>query len=316
MDIPCTQEKERGHGNDSLLAFRAIARSDVDELRVFSRHFRQRLCEFTPGNLYFWRDEFDNRMVIEDGLLYVRQHFRAAGVTAYCYPQGPEPERHAGVDRLLAHSRALGEPSLRLGNVSDGELELLRGRYAVLSARAERDWFDYLYDAAAFASMAGRRYAGQRNHINQFLRAFPDWRYEPFGPDNRADVRAFLETFYETRGAAGILREERVKLFEALDDPAAYSLSGGLIRGAGRVLALSAGERVGDTLFVHIEKADLSAPGAYPMMAREFVRRNAAPDTLFVNREEDAGVEGLRVSKLSYHPVKLLEKYTVELGRP
>ena len=304
MDIPCT----------SALAFRAVTRSDLDALRAFLPCFRERVCDFTLGNLYLWRDEFQNRIAIEGGLLYLRQYFRAPGVAAYCYPQGPEAERHIGVDRLLAHSRAAGEPFLRMGNIAAGELELLRKRYTVLSARAERDWFDYLYDAPAFASMAGRRYAGQRNHINKFLHTFPDWRYETFGPENLAAAKVFLEGFYQRRDTAGMLRQERDKLLEMMAGLADYNMFGGLIRGGGEVLALAVGECVGDTLFIHIEKADLAAPGAYQMIAREFVRQNAAPDTLFVNREEDAGAEGLRVSKLSYHPVRLLEKYTVEVG--
>jgi hypothetical protein len=314
MDIPYTQNIKSGRGTCSSLAFRAFSRSDLEALQSLMPHFRERLCDFTIGALYLWRDEFQTRIAWEDGLLYIRQCFRAAGVTAYCYPQGPEPARHEGVERLLAHSRAQGEPLLRLCNVSAGELDLLRKRHRVLFARAERDWFDYLYDAPAFAAMVGRRYAGQRNHISKFQRAFPDWRDEAFAPDNLAGAAAFLEDVYKRRAMTGMLREERDKLLGMLDDLSSYNMFGGLLRGEGRVLALAVGEHAGDTLFVHAEKADLAAPGAYQMIAREFVRQNMTPEILYTNREEDAGVEGMRVSKLSYHPVRLLEKYTVQIA--
>ena len=44
------------------------------------------------------------------------------------------------------------------------------------------------------------------------------------------------------------------------------------------------------------------------------VSRNASDDEIrFVNREEDCGDEGLRKSKMSYHPIELIEKNTVTI---
>ncbi len=37
-------------------------------------------------------------------------------------------------------------------------------------------------------------------------------------------------------------------------------------------------------------------------------------DTLFVNREEDLGIPGLRQAKMEYHPDHFAEKYNVMLA--
>ena len=98
---------------------------------------------------------------------------------------------------------------------------------------------------------------------------------------------------------------------EVLDNFEAYGLFGGLLKTDGRTVGLSIGEILGDTLFVHVEKSLKDVNGAYPMLVREFARAFAGEGVNYINREEDDGNEGLRTSKLSYHPVKLLEKYLI-----
>ena len=76
------------------------------------------------------------------------------------------------------------------------------------------------------------------------------------------------------------------------------------------ITALSVGEIKGDTLFAHAEKADVNAAGAYPAMAQAFVNFMGNGFT-YVNREDDAGDEGIRYSKLNYKPIELIPKYLV-----
>ena len=93
----------------------------------------------------------------------------------------------------------------------------------------------------------------------------------------------------------------RSEMMEELD------LTGGLLRANGRVVAFTIGEPCSEDMFVvHFEKAFSDVPGAYSMINQQFAE-HAMEGFTFVNREDDAGAEGLRRAKLSYHPVFLME---------
>ena len=63
-------------------------------------------------------------------------------------------------------------------------------------------------------------------------------------------------------------------------------------------------------LKIHIEKANPDIRGIYSAVNKLFLE-NEFPDVEYVNREDDLGIEGLRKAKLSYKPLKLVEKYTL-----
>ena len=131
---------------------------------------------------------------------------------------------------------------------------------------------------------------------------------------NLPEVCAFFDDFtrrYHKDSASAQAEEGCVREF--LRDFAAYAPLAGLLRVNGRVAGFSAGEIVGDTLIIHIEKADIAYEGVYQALVNEYAKCFVTPGVRYINREEDAGDEGLRRSKESYHPVRLLEKYLVQI---
>ena len=78
------------------------------------------------------------------------------------------------------------------------------------------------------------------------------------------------------------------------------------------MLGFSFGEMTSsDTFDVHVEKAAAGVNGAYPMVCRELTRMmmKKHPGLVYMNREDDMGIEALRISKQSYKPAFLLRKY-------
>ena len=97
--------------------------------------------------------------------------------------------------------------------------------------------------------------------------------------------------------------------YPALHNFEVLGLTGGILRVNGKIVAFTFGMPINhETFGVHVEKADTTIDGAYAMINYEFANR-IPEQYIYINREEDLGIEGLRKAKLSYQPVTILEKY-------
>ena len=89
----------------------------------------------------------------------------------------------------------------------------------------------------------------------------------------------------------------------------AVGYSAGAILIDGKIEAVAIGGKLGkNTITEHVEKANTNFRGLYQAINNEFCK-NVASKAKYINREEDMGIANLRKAKLSYNPVKLLEKY-------
>ena len=88
-------------------------------------------------------------------------------------------------------------------------------------------------------------------------------------------------------------------------------VSGGFTRG-GEIISFCLSEICGETLIDHIEKALPDYEGIYPATVQEFAK-TFAQGVKYINREDDAGSRGLRISKLQYQPLEILPKHTIHI---
>lgn len=87
---------------------------------------------------------------------------------------------------------------------------------------------------------------------------------------------------------------ERRALIYALHNFEALGLTGGILHVNGKIVAFTFGMPINhETFGVHVEKADTSIDGAYAMINYEFANR-IPEQYIYINREEDLGIEGLR----------------------
>ena len=69
-----------------------------------------------------------------------------------------------------------------------------------------------------------------------------------------------------------------------------------------------------DTFDVCVEKADRHVEGAFAIINQQFAE-HLPEQYIYINREEDMGLAGLRKAKLSYHPAILLSYNVVKINK-
>ena len=214
------------------------------------------------------------------------------------------------LDALIEDAHQEGRPFCLLGICSGmcSELEaFMPGRFQFT---ADRDYADYLYLRTDLAMLAGKKYQSKRNHVNKFKRTY-NYEYTSITSDR---IQECLELEAEWCKANNCDQHEgtgneRRALVYALHNFEALGLTGGILHVDGKIAAFTFGMPINQNTFgVHVEKADTGIDGAYAMINYEFA--NHIPEQyVYLNREEDLGIEGLRKAKLSYQPAIILEKY-------
>ena len=293
------------------MVFEKLTSEHIPLLRARFAEQGWRICDCSAGAVMMWANFLGTEIAEAAGCLILRGNM-PGGPRCFSFPIGGG-DADAALDEIERYAAEEGADLLFDGVPEEG-LAALRTRYGERAVAAtDPDEWDYLYEAESLKTFPGKKLSGPRNHLNKFRRLYPDAKLVEVNDANRDRVRDFCRAFVaERQGEVNLARQEgraSVMLVDLIDriGPAAFLEDGG------EILSVCLGEIVGDTLFIHVEKALSEFPGVYQAMVSAFAERYAVGGVNYINREEDDGVPGLRQSKERYRPVAMLKKYLVRV---
>ena len=289
------------------MLFKKIDFSNVKQLYPYLYSCDYRLCDYTPAVLLLWGDFYDYRFCIDNDALFIRQ--TNGGKTQYFLPITDKKNLPAALNALNAHCREQKE-ILNVVAIPESYTDVVQNTFGATPTDMGIADADYAYDAQSLATLKGHKYNSKRNHVNRFKKDYPTAEFVRLTADDVPAIESFLDEYHKDDDSAtynyDIAAVRRLVL--KMGD---YAFLYGGIKIDGKIAAFSLGDRIGDTLFVHVEKALRNVSGLYETITHLFAK-TFCDDARLINREEDMGDEGLRASKQSYHPV-LLKKYSLKL---
>lgn len=295
-----------------MLPFRTITIEDKPEVDRLTSSIPSLLCEHCFVDLFIWWDHYNTEICFQDGFLFVRCVSFPDKQPLYLAPIG-QGDLKAAVQAIQKDAAARNVPFVMVSIPEDMLPTYESLFHDQFSFNWSEDSADYIYLSEKLSTLSGKKLQSKRNLVNRFKAAYEGrWRYEDLSPQNTEKAYDFHIEWCRQR--EGCVKDESflgeacaVKI--ALDHFEILNLRGGLLYLDERVIAYTFGCRARDNEFVvQIEKANPEISGAYQMINQQFILANCQ-DVVYINREEDLGLEGLRKAKRSYYPAFMGKKY-------
>ena len=267
-------------------------------------------CEYNFVSGWLWNREYKLRVAFYDDTL-IKAYFRDdERIWGYCLPSGKNVRGAAQAAIRDAYER--GQTPV-FGYLSKSERDRLEELFPdQFIYERSYDTQDYIYLTRDLAQLDGKHYHAKRNHIARFYREYPDARPVMLDDTNLQDALRVMEQWCQENGLDPESYGEYAVFRDALEHYQTLQMRGAVLYTGGEAIAVTLGSEISHLCFdVNFEKALRRFSGSYAVINHEFAKTLTAYK--YINREEDLGIEGLRKSKLSYHPVLVYDRFEAEM---
>ena len=287
--------------------FAAITRTMETEIRNQLEAAQPRICEHSMGYIFGYAENLPLKAARLNNNICIYEE----KINAFMLPIGGKEIANT-IKECLLYFIKFGKPGRISAVPSELALELQKN--SSLKATDDRNNYDYVYLVRDLIDLAGSQYQAKRNFAQQFIRRY-DFKFQQL---DKTLVEKCLELHEQWCDLKGCRVNDAISLesrfvYKLLNEFERLGLFGAAIIINDRVEAFTVAEKLNkDTAAIHIEKANTEFRGIYQAINNLFCREFLKEYT-FVNREQDDGKPGLKKAKLSYYPVKFIEKSIIEL---
>lgn len=299
------------------MEFEAVTLAKQQIIQPYLYRYGAGSCQHSFASMYCLADKYGDSFCEKDGwMLFYRAGISTPAERKYLMPMGDRTDRE-GLKRAIgailedAHSH---HASACFQTLLEADKEAVLLLYpGMFEAEAKRGYFEYIYSYERLANLPGSDMASKRYDANLFYRTYGSrLRIERIEERHLDEIRAFQKVWLEQR----IKEEEDVQLqlentaiLKGLAHYQQLNMSGIAVYIDDVLCGYAFGSPLNRQYYdVMYEKGDRSYQDIYKVLNRDLVRQ-CCQGFLYINREEDINVAGLRKAKLSYKPDFLLQKY-------
>lgn len=284
------------------ILFKELTLKDRDTYLSYYNHKDYPHSQHCFTTMYIWRNLLKTRYTIVDNN-FCTTGTMSNGNQFFSFPVGSS-DPNASIEKLFSKISfstpimcVTADMCARLNNKNAFEIKDARYNY------------DYVYETEKLVSLSGKKLHSKKNHLNKFLSSYPDFRFDMINKKNLHDCLYLTDMWFNRKYTqkSTLANAEYQSITDLLSNIDVLECKGLILYVDSKPVAYSIGEYLSkDTALIHIEKADTDFFGSYAMI-NNLMAKHVFCDTLYINREEDMGLESLRKAKLSYRPHHFVE---------
>jgi hypothetical protein len=199
-----------------------------------------------------------------------------------------------------------------LGMIDIENKRWIEENYPKLGIHDHRAYFDYIYLSSDLAELKGKKFRKIRNRLNKFEKNY-NFTIEKITRNNEKEINEFLDRWclWKDCESDPILEYEKRAILRSMKYFYKLNLSGLAIRINDSIEAISVFEKMDDdTALIHYEKGSPYYDGIYKAINQR-TAEELQNKYLYINRESDMNIAGLRKAKMSYRPHHFIEVYHI-----